>query len=225
MHRALPLRSLDAMRKPDANCQSRAQKPRGEGESEGGKGRSAPTSARIGVAAHVAHVPLRHGTERAAADMATCSRLQEINWQVPLNGSWDIREALRRTCRRPRRQRPRRCRRCCRWHQAEISGVPGVLMCVWQTLRPHLQLSILRSSSSVVYDVLPVASHGITPCMENSRASGRISVSPWSSQPKHRLVLSQLTVDLRQVLKCLSFWFGLCQPAVEQVNFFYRFRV
>ena len=23
------------------------------------------------------------------------------------------------------------------------------------------------------------------------------------------------------VLKCLSSWFGLCQPAVEQVNFFY----
>ena len=70
-------------RKPeanDANCPSWVQKPRGDGEREGGKGRGAPTSARISVAAHVA---IRHGTERAAAAMATWSRLQEISWQVP----------------------------------------------------------------------------------------------------------------------------------------------
>ena len=65
----------------------------------------------------------------------TCSCLQEISWQVSFSGRWDIREALRRTCRRPRRRRPRRrrprrrrprrCRRRCRrGHQAEISGVP-----------------------------------------------------------------------------------------------------
>ena len=51
-------------RKPEANdahCPSWVQKPRGDGEREGGKGRGAPSSARISVAAHVA---IRHGTER-----------------------------------------------------------------------------------------------------------------------------------------------------------------
>ena len=103
------------MRKPEANdAPSWAQKPQGESEREGGKSRGAP--------AHVAHVPLRNGTQAAAAAMAMCSRLQEISWQVPLNRSWDIREAPRRTCRR-RRRRPRCCRRRCRrWQQA---GIPG----------------------------------------------------------------------------------------------------
>ena len=108
------------MRKPeanDANCPSWAQKPRGEGEREGGKGR--------GASAHVARAPLRNGKERAAAAMATCSCLQEISWQASFSGRWDIREALRRTCRRPRRRRPLRCRRRCRrGNQAEIPGMP-----------------------------------------------------------------------------------------------------
>ena len=90
----------------DANCPSWAQKPRGKGESEGGKGIEAAKC-------------------RAAAAMATCSRLQEISEQVPLSGCWDICEALRRTCLRPRRRRPPRCRRRCRrWRQADIPGMP-----------------------------------------------------------------------------------------------------
>ena len=62
------------MRKPeanDANCPSWAQKPRGEGEREGGKGR--------GASAHVADTPLRNGKERAAAGMTTCILLSPRN--------------------------------------------------------------------------------------------------------------------------------------------------
>ena len=133
------------MRKPeatDASCPSWAQKPQGEGEREGGKGRGAP--------AHVAHMPLRNGIQAAAAAMATCSRLQEISWQVPLNGSWDIREALRRRCRR-RRRRPRCCRRRCRrWQQEEIPGVPwsiGVCLANFTHASPAASFSIVASSA------------------------------------------------------------------------------
>ena len=130
------------MRKPEANdasCPSWAQKPQGESGREGGKSRGAP-----------AHVPLRNGTQAAAAAVATCSRLQEISWQVPLNRSWDIREALRRTCRR-RRRRPRCCRRRCRrWHQAEIPGVPwslGVCLANFTLASPAASFSIVASSA------------------------------------------------------------------------------
>ena len=81
--------------------------------------------------------PLRNGKERAAAGMGNVYSpvSKKSAGKFHSVGRWDIREALRRTCRRPRRRRPRRrrprrrrprrCRRRCRrGHQAEISGVP-----------------------------------------------------------------------------------------------------